>query len=121
MNKNSKDFTVTFCLPQHQKNKSVVALIPKLREAFAKNFQATSPLVPLATGSDIATGCLRNYDINNKEIWSQNTVESAERSGGDDDEDDDEDAMDVDDETIGNLNENREEPVGTFRSRSTIL
>lgn len=117
---------------QHRKNKSVVAIIPKLREALEKIYQSVSALLSLANipASMIHLGTLKNYDVNEQEIWSQNTHASSSNgsnvvSDEDDDMNVDDDMMNVsEDATVGNLNVttmNDSEQQTSIRSRSTIL
>lgn len=86
-----------------------------------KNFQSLSALIPLAQ-SKIFLGSLKNFDINNEDIWSQNTSSNASSMDRNEMEEDEEDvSMNVsDDETIGNLIVDSDPPQ-SIRSRSTIL
>jgi hypothetical protein len=113
--------------PQHQKNKSIGPMMPKLREALSKHNQAMQPLFPAAgiKPSEIHMGALKNYDANANDIWSQNTAVSGRSSDNEEQEDEPMDAA-SDDDTVGNLNmsvddEDDEPRQASFRSRSTIL
>lgn len=125
--------SISFCLHlhaiiifnylQHKKNKAVVSIVPKLREALTKSTQIITKLLPIAKipPSAITMGALKNYDAFGRDIQSQNSTATSAPS-----DDEEIEQMEVsDDDTIGNL-ENMEEESGearhaSFRSRSTIM
>lgn len=113
---------------KHRKNKSVVSIIPKLREALEKIYQSVSALLPLANipASMIHLGTLKNYDVNHQDIWSQNSHGSSSNASHVVSDEDEDDLMIVsEDEYDGKLNitpMNDSEPQqSSIRSRSTIL
>lgn len=94
---------------------------PKLYELFEKNLQAVLPLLQLAgiNPSDIFTGTLKNFDLEDNEILSQNNTAV---SFTEDDPEVDE-AMEVDEGSNSDMeaDENSDKQHDSFRSRSTIL